>query len=103
MNNVETQEEEVQFETSCSDEEPGAVVAMWRRDGTAVFVNCGSYSSGEKMLCADHQAKYEAMYPQGWRGYPGDICRHGMYTGGSGADLMCGYCESGYGGEEDEE
>lgn len=34
-------------------------------------------------------------YPQGWASYPGDMCPHGMYTGGCGIDWMCGYCESG--------
>lgn len=35
------------------------------------------------------------QYPQGWRYYPGDVCRHGMYVGGCGIDWICGYCENG--------
>lgn len=34
-------------------------------------------------------------YPQGWNYYAGDTCRHGVYTGGCGADNMCGACEMG--------
>ena len=38
---------------------------------------------------------YEKVYPQGWAYYPGDVCKHGTYVGGSGYDLMCGPCELG--------
>ena len=43
----------------------------------------------------EEAAEMEAKYPQGWRHYPGDTCKHGVYVGGCGADLMCGACESG--------
>ena len=46
-------------------------------------------------LCARHEAEATARYPQGWNAYPGDICPHGKYVGGSGIDHMCGYCENG--------
>ncbi len=68
---------------------------MIRKDGTPVEVTCGTYWIGEKQLCDDCLARAELAYPQGWRGYPGDTCRHGVYVGGSGADYMCGYCEMG--------
>ena len=42
-----------------------------------------------------NEAEGFVTYPQGWRHYPGDTCRHGVYVGGCGADLMCGACESG--------
>ncbi len=43
---------------------------------------------------------YELRYPQGWSYYPGDVCEHGTYTGGSGIDYMCHPCEMGYSIEE---
>lgn len=58
-------------------------------------VPCGEWQDGAKRYCNGHEALYEAEYPQGWAYYPGDICRHGRYTGGSGADLMCINCELG--------
>ena len=61
----------------------------------APYVECGQYWGGEKQLCAPCQAEAERRYPQGWRGYPGDICKHGVYVGGCGEDLMCGACEAG--------
>jgi hypothetical protein len=56
---------------------------------------CGDWRSGEQVLCAEHFAQAQKDYPQGWHHYPGDVCPHGKYTGGSGVDLMCGYCEVG--------
>lgn len=56
---------------------------------------CGSYFMGRIVLCDECFAKYDAQYPQGWRGYPGDVCEHGNYTGGCGIDYMCPRCESG--------
>ncbi len=35
-----------------------------------------------------------------WRRDGSGYCRHGMYTGGSGADYMCGPCEDYSMGEE---
>lgn len=56
---------------------------------------CGVYRAGCKQLCADCEAEARLRYPQGWTGYPGDTCRHGVYVGGCGADYMCGACEAG--------
>jgi hypothetical protein len=72
-----------------------SVIAMWRRDGTPVEVECGTYFGGEKQLCESCMIVAEHYYPQGWRGYPGDTCKHGTYVGGCGADYMCGACEMG--------
>lgn len=58
-------------------------------------VPCGTWYDGGKVYCDEHEKAYEEMYPQGWAHYPGDICPHGKYTGGSGADIMCGPCEMG--------
>lgn len=58
-------------------------------------VMCREYQGGEQQLCEYHARAAELRYPQGWRGYPGDTCKHGMYTGGSGIDWMCGPCEMG--------
>ena len=66
-----------------------------RKDGTPIIYPCGKWRGGEKVFCDDCLARYEALYPQGWTGYPGDTCKHGRYTGGSGADYMCGACEFG--------
>jgi hypothetical protein len=57
---------------------------------------CGSWVTGEgKTYCTPHEAEMNQRYPQGWRYYPGDVCRHGKYVGGCGVDLMCGACEMG--------
>ena len=57
---------------------------------------CGSWVAGQgKVFCDQDQKRMEHQYPQGWRYYPGDVCRHGTYVGGSGVDLMCGACEMG--------
>lgn len=58
-------------------------------------VMCREWHGGEQQLCEYHTRAAELRYPQGWRGYPGDTCRHGVYTGGSGIDWMCGPCELG--------
>lgn len=58
-------------------------------------VDCGEWFNGAQRFCDPHEALFEADYPQGWAYYPGDICPHGRYTGGSGADLMCQACELG--------
>lgn len=62
----------------------------------AITVKCGSWWSGEQKFCETHEQEFAKRYPQGWRGYPGDICKHGVYVGGSGADYMCGRCEMGW-------
>lgn len=57
---------------------------------------CGSWKPGHgTVLCPTHLAQARRQYPQGWAYYPGDVCKHGKYTGGCGADLMCGPCEMG--------
>lgn len=56
---------------------------------------CGKQRHGQIQLCEKCLAKYQKQYPQGWRYYPGDVCRHGVYTGGCGVDRMCPRCESG--------
>jgi len=56
---------------------------------------CGNTQYGSRVLCEEHQAEAERLYPQGWRYYPGDTCRHGVYVGGCGIDWMCGRCEDG--------
>lgn len=56
---------------------------------------CGKWHGGTKRFCDKHQREYEREYPQGWRGYPGDTCEHGVYVGGVGYDYMCGICEAG--------
>jgi hypothetical protein len=53
------------------------------------------WHGGTLELCDRHLAAAELRYPQGWQYYPGDVCRHGNYVGGSGADYMCGPCENG--------
>lgn len=63
--------------------------------GTEREVRCGSWHGGETSLCEGCLARAERDYPQGWRGYPGDTCRHRVYVGGSGRDLMCARCEDG--------
>lgn len=58
--------------------------------------NCGDHIPGTgTALCQKHLDQAKARYPQGWSYYPGDICKHGAYVGGSGIDWMCGPCESG--------
>lgn len=56
---------------------------------------CHDMRGGSMVLCDACLAQAEKDYPQGWRGYPGDTCRHGRYTGGCGVDWMCGPCEMG--------
>ena len=56
---------------------------------------CGKWLGGVKRLCGPCTAKAEREFPQGWSGYPGDTCSHGVYVGGCGIDYMCGACEAG--------
>jgi len=59
-------------------------------------IMCGDSAPGHgPVFCEEHEAEMVKRYPQGWSYYPGDICPHGMYTGGSGIDWMCGPCEMG--------
>ena len=71
------------------------VYVFTRRDGTDVEVPCGTWYGGSQKLCDPCEEKLAKRFPQGWRYYPGDVCRHGRYVGGCGADYMCGRCESG--------
>jgi hypothetical protein len=70
-------------------------MATYTMDPHRKATGCGRIEYGATLLCDMHQAQYERQYPQGWRYYPGDVCRHGMYVGGCGVDLMCGACEGG--------
>ena len=56
-------------------------------------VECGTPYTLRKNYCNPCMAYYTERYPQGWSYYAGDICDHGMYTGGIGYDYMCGYCD----------
>lgn len=58
-------------------------------------VYCGDWYMDGTEICDECMPYYRAWYPQGWAYYPGDICKHGTYTGGSGIDWMCGPCEMG--------
>lgn len=58
-------------------------------------IPCGTYQGGAVQLCDNCYDQAKIDYPQGWIGYPGDICSHGVYIGGCGADLMCESCELG--------
>jgi hypothetical protein len=71
------------------------VNVSYNERGSQYLVTCGQYYGGEMHLCDSCEYIAHKRYPQGWRGYPGDVCRHGRYTGGSGADLMCPACEFG--------
>jgi hypothetical protein len=72
----------------CTTENRADVYSVFGRD-----YRCGDWDGG-RVLCDRHNAEYGRTYPQGWRHYPGDVCPHGKYTGGSGIDWMCGQCES---------
>jgi len=63
--------------------------------GRAFIEKCGDTHAGERIMCDAHEADAKARFPQGWRYYPGDVCKHGRYVGGSGADYLCGDCEMG--------
>ena len=60
-----------------------------------VAVYCGDWREGARVLCDKHYAEEAKRYPQGWRHYPGDVCKHGMYVGGCGIDWICQLCEDG--------
>lgn len=70
-------------------------------DGNAVYgpertVYCGDWKPGEgTQLCNPCFTQAKKDYPQGWAYYPGDVCRHGKYTGGCGIDHICQFCEDG--------
>lgn len=52
----------------------------------------GEYSNGEELTVKEYKRLIK-YYPQGWRYYAGDTCKHGVYVGGCGIDWMCGRCE----------
>jgi hypothetical protein len=74
----------------------GQEIETYTPGGRQIWHKCGEFYGGRTDLCDDCNELAEALYPQGWTGYPGDICPHGVYTGGCGADYMCGACEAGY-------
>lgn len=85
---------QLQTSTTCS----GVAAIYHTRWGDEVeehVVECGKYHprGGGQVFCSRCQRIMELQFPQGWSYYPGDICRHGKYVGGCGADLMCGRCE----------
>jgi len=68
-----------------------------------VKLRCGSTSiDGGVLLCEACERKNEREYPQGWRNYPGDTCRHGTYLGchEDNDETLCGACEASEPGEE---
>ena len=73
-------------------EEP--VTVGYRGDGSPVEVACGTMYAGANYFCDQCEAALAKRYPQGWRYTPGDLCKHGVYVGGCGADYMCGRCET---------
>jgi len=70
-------------------------VSVSTYSGYDMDVPCGTWYAGERYLCDGCEAKARRAFPQGWRYDPGDTCRHGVYVGGCGPDLMCGRCEAG--------
>jgi hypothetical protein len=76
--------------TVCS----GVAEEYWHFDDHIV-VECEQWHRGAQVHCARCSRILRLEFPQGWRYYPGDVCPHGKYIGGCGADLMCGRCESG--------
>ncbi len=56
-------------------------------------IYCGSWDANGTVLCDKCEADMKKRYPQGWQSYPGDVCKHGVYVGGSGIDWMCHACE----------
>ncbi len=76
---------------------PGCAVGFvgYTAGGRPIARRCGELGVSSAHLCDPCERRAERAYRQGWRHYPGDTCRHGVYVGGSGADLMCGLCELG--------
>lgn len=73
----------------------GEIVKEYILSGRIIEKICGNYYGGDKLLCEECERKAEETYPQGWRGYPGDTCKHGVYVGGVGVDHICRLCELG--------
>lgn len=71
----------------------GTIAQYW--GGEPFEHPCGKWRACRgSVYCERCHRLMELTYPQGWRYYPGDTCRHGVYVGGCGADLMCGRCEA---------
>jgi hypothetical protein len=66
-----------------------------KSNGEPIEGTCGKYYGGQELLCEDCKKRALEKYPQGWMCYPGDVCKHGTYVGGSGVDYLCGPCEMG--------
>jgi hypothetical protein len=66
-----------------------------RENPHGFIVPCGGKGYNGYEYCEECQPLVEKAYPQGYEYYPGDVCRHGNYTGGSGIDYICGQCEDG--------
>jgi hypothetical protein len=79
------------------------VTVAYRWDGSPVEVTCGTMYAGANYFCEKCEAALVERYPQGWRYTPGDLCKHGVYVGGCGADYMCGRCETEHDGQDDVE
>ncbi len=72
------------------------IITCYTPGGRRREVKCGTRGPyGSLEHCRPCEKALEQEYPQGWRHYPGDTCKHGRYVGGCGADLMCGPCEDG--------
>jgi len=68
---------------------------MSARPGCKDPKRCGKVSVNGTYYCDPCLADLRRRYPQGWRYYAGDTCKHGTYVGGCGIDWMCGRCEVG--------
>lgn len=71
------------------------MAAVTHLSGKPIMVTCGTWFGGDKILCETCTKEFKQKYPQGWAHYPGDVCKHGRYVGGSGVDYMCIDCENG--------
>lgn len=76
--------------TVCS----GIAEEFYDRWDEHIVIECGEYDRNGQQFCPRCLSILRLEYPQGWSYYPGDVCRHGKYVGGCGADIMCGRCES---------
>jgi hypothetical protein len=58
-------------------------------------VPCGYNWNLQVWYCEDCEEAMRNQYPQGWKAYAGDTCKHGVYVGGCMEDYMCIRCELG--------
>lgn len=78
------------------------VTVSYRHDGSEIQMTCRSQSVAYGYaMCEACEAEIKKAYPQGFRYYPGDTCKHGVYVGGCAEDFMCFKCEMG--DDEDDE